>query len=279
MKKLLTAALCCLMLGTVCFGFTACGDTELSGFDTDMIRAFASANDLEVEFRLIQWKQKEMELESGRSDLVWNGLTVTDERRNAMELSIDYLRNFQAVVIRTADKDKFKTKEDLLTKAAKLTAEAESAGEEQMATFTGCETKSVQAQRDALLEVKTKHCDAAIIDSTMANYMTKTEGSEFGDLMMIEDLYLVEEHYAVAAKKGNVGLIAKVNEFFKKSSDDGSITTTAKKYGLDSLLESKYDVPKSYDSLTAEEKASWEAVVAKGKLVVAYTVNPPIAIA
>lgn len=279
MKKILTAALCCLMLGTVCFGFAACGEPELSGFDTDMATAFAKENNLEVEFRLIVWKQKEMELESNKCDLVWNGMTVDEERREAMELSINYLRNYQAVVIRTADAEKFKTMDDFKTNAAKLVAEEGSAGEGQFSLFEGITSRTVESQRDALLQVKSRHYDAAIVDSTMANYITNAEGSEFNDLMMIENMPLAQEDYAVAAKKGNVGLIAKVNEFFKKSSDSGMIKTTAEKYGLESLLEDSYDVPRSYDSLTAAEKKSWEDIVAKGKIIVGYTINPPIAIA
>ena len=99
----------------------------LVGFDIELAEAVAEFLDLEVKFELIEWSAKEAKLEGGSIDCIWNGMTITEERLAAMEISIPYLNNKQVAVIRKADKDKYTTTESM--KNAIMGAEAGSAGE------------------------------------------------------------------------------------------------------------------------------------------------------
>lgn len=88
-------------------------DDKLTGFDIELARNVIayfnetySAN-IEIEFQVITWSQKETMLENGSIDLVWNGMTITDERVASMEMGIPYLANKQAAVIRKADAKKY----------------------------------------------------------------------------------------------------------------------------------------------------------------------------
>ena len=101
-------------------------DDELVGFDIELAKAVADYYGLEVEFKLINWDTKEAELESKAIDCIWNGMTITDERKENMAISIPYMNNKQVAVIRKEDKDLYKTKDDM--KKALLGAEAGSAG-------------------------------------------------------------------------------------------------------------------------------------------------------
>ncbi len=80
---------------------------ELIGFDIELAKAVADVLNLEVKFELIEWSAKEAKLEGGSIDCIWNGMTITEERLAAMEISIPYLNNKQVAVIRKADKDKY----------------------------------------------------------------------------------------------------------------------------------------------------------------------------
>ncbi len=80
---------------------------ELIGFDIELAKAVADILNLEVKFELIEWSAKEAKLEGGSIDCIWNGMTITEERLAAMEISIPYLNNKQVAVIRKADKDKY----------------------------------------------------------------------------------------------------------------------------------------------------------------------------
>ena len=85
----------------------------LKGFDIDLAKAvFAYLNatystEIEVEFIIIDWSQKEAMLENGSIDLVWNGMTITEERQAEMCISVPYLANKQVAVIKKADAEKY----------------------------------------------------------------------------------------------------------------------------------------------------------------------------
>ena len=88
-------------------------DGQLVGFDIELAKAVAEYLQLQVEFKIINWNTKEAELQSGSIDCIWNGMTITAERQANMAISIPYMNNKQVAVIRKADKDKYKTTEDM----------------------------------------------------------------------------------------------------------------------------------------------------------------------
>lgn len=110
------------------------GDKTTGGFDTDLAKAvFAKINsdlgtNIKVEFKLIEWRNKESEMEAKTIDCVWNGLTVTPARAAQWSITMNYLENKQCAVIRKADKDKYNSYDAL--KNARIVAEDGSAGED-----------------------------------------------------------------------------------------------------------------------------------------------------
>lgn len=102
-------------------------NNELIGFDIELAKAVAAKLGLTVEFSLIEWNSKEALLEAKSIDCIWNGMTITEERLAAMEISIPYLNNAQVAVIRKDDADKYKNTADM--SEAIVGAEAGSAGE------------------------------------------------------------------------------------------------------------------------------------------------------
>lgn len=73
---------------------------ELIGFETEFAKAVATKLGLEVKFQVIDWNSKETELASKNIDCIWNGMTITPERAENMQVSIPYMQNKQAVVVR-----------------------------------------------------------------------------------------------------------------------------------------------------------------------------------
>ena len=89
--------------------------------------------EVKVTFMVIDWNSKEALLENGTIDLVWNGMTITDEREAAMTISVPYLANKQVAIVKKADATKYgATKEEFFQKTddAIIIAEKGSAGEE-----------------------------------------------------------------------------------------------------------------------------------------------------
>ncbi len=114
-------------------------DAELIGFDIDLAKAVVNylnatySTEVEVEFIVIEWNEKEALLANGTIDLVWNGMTITEERLAEMEISVPYLANKQVAVVKKADASKYgATKDEFFAKTADaiIIAEKGSAGEE-----------------------------------------------------------------------------------------------------------------------------------------------------
>ena len=86
---------------------------QLIGFDIDLAKKVVDYlnakynTEIEVEFTKIEWATKEAKLENGDLDLVWNGMTITEERLNAMTISVPYLANKQVAVVAKADAEKY----------------------------------------------------------------------------------------------------------------------------------------------------------------------------
>ena len=106
---------------------------QLTGFDVELAREVIAAlnaeydTDVEVTFLEIDWNNKENDLEQGMIDLVWNGMTITPERIDKMQISVPYLTNRQVAVVLNKDADVYTSIESM--KDAIMTAEDGSAGE------------------------------------------------------------------------------------------------------------------------------------------------------
>ncbi len=114
-------------------------DAKLVGFDIDLAKAVVAylnakySTEVAIEFIVIDWNEKEALLANGSIDLVWNGMTITDERLANMEISVPYLANKQVAIVKKADAAKYgANKEEFLknTDDAIIIAEKGSAGEE-----------------------------------------------------------------------------------------------------------------------------------------------------
>jgi polar amino acid transport system substrate-binding protein len=110
---------------------------RLIGFDTEFAEAVCEILGVTPEFIVINWDTKEIELQAKSIDCIWNGLTVTEERKENMDFSASYIKNMQVPVIASKNKDRFKTVDDL--KKAALVAEAGSAGETEAKSLAGVE--------------------------------------------------------------------------------------------------------------------------------------------
>ena len=198
---------------------------EWIGFDADLARAFAESLGVKTEFTVIDWDNKTLELNAGNIDCIWNGMTLTDGVKAAMETSKPYCGNAQVVV---APKDKAA---GLDYGALTFAVEAGSAAEE-LAQEKGWKVASMQSQGDALLEVASGASDACIIDQLMAGAMIG-EGTSYPDLVLVEGLNA--EEYGVGFRKGS-DLAAKLDAFLDGKYKDGTLAQVAQKYGIDVKL-------------------------------------------
>lgn len=204
-------------------------DGEWIGFDADMAKAFAESLGVEAEFQVIDWDNKVMELDGKTIDVVWNGMTLTEEVTSAMDCTNAYCNNAQVVIVPADVADQYQDVDSV--KGLSFAVESGSAGMEQVQAL-GATYTEVADQATALMEVASGTSDAAVIDSLMAAAMVG-EGTSYANLTYTVGLN--NEEYGVGFRKGS-DLVEKLNDFFKTSYDDGTMMQIAETYGVQAAI-------------------------------------------
>ena len=207
----------------------------LIGFDTEFAQALCEKMGLEPEFVVIDWSTKEIELKARSIDCLWNGLTVTEERKENMAFSESYMENKQVVVIRAADADKYTDVAGIA--AGALVAEEGSAGESAIAAdaaLSGAVYTPISNMASCLMEVKAGTADAAVLDVVMASAMVG-EGTDYADLMIVDGVELAVEEYAIGFRVDS-NMPAAVDPVIDELYADGTMAELAEKYELTSML-------------------------------------------
>ena len=200
---------------------------EWIGFDADLARKVAEALGVDVEFSVIDWNNKLMELDSRTVDCLWNGMTITDEITGGASATNPYVHqnNPQGALLKADVAGDYQDEASL--SGLNFAVEAGSAGEA-AAQEAGLTYVSVSDQATALMEVSSGTSDACIVDLLMAGAMIG-EGTSYPDLTYT--VRLTEEDYGVGCRKGS-DLTDFINEQLKVLYDDDTIAELAEQYGI-----------------------------------------------
>lgn len=205
-------------------------DGEMTGFDTEFTEAVCKKLGLEPKFQVIKWNSKELELSTKSIDCIWNGLTVTEERKANMDFSTAYLKNKQCVVVKKDNLASYTS--NAACSGKKAAAEKGSAGET-AATELGAKITTVQAQVSALTEVLSNAVDFAVVDYTLG--LSMCGKGDYANLAIAENITAAPEEYAIGFRKGS-DIVEKVNAAIEELKADGTLAALAAKYGLEDLL-------------------------------------------
>ena len=211
------------------------GTENLIGFDTEFTKAVCDKLGVEPEFQIIDWEQKEVLLKGGNIDVIWNGLTVTEDRKANMGFTKSYLKNRQCIVINKANADKYTDTASLAS--AIISAEKGSAGESAVAADANLKNAQYVAssnQQGALVGLKAGNFDAIIIDHSLA--AASCGKGDYADMMILESVQLEDEYYAIGFRVGS-DMIEKVNAIIDELIEDGTLAAIAAKYGKTDVYE------------------------------------------
>lgn len=197
---------------------------RLVGFDIDMARESTKRMGGDVEFKAIDWSAKEAELNSGRIDLLWNGLTITEERRKNINFTAPYMGNHQIVVVRTGSP--IKTKADMAGKVIGIQDGSTAVDAVEKETEVAASFKELKKYGDnvtALLDLNTGRVDAVVLDEVVGRYyITKRPG----EYEVLEDNFGTEE-YGVGLRKSDTELLDKLNQTLDAMKADGTAAKIA----------------------------------------------------
>lgn len=211
---------------------------EFVGFETDFAKAVCEELGVEAKFQLISWEAKETELAAKTIDCIWNGMTITDERLEAMSISTPYMANKQVLIVKAENADKYLKPEDM--DGAKIVAEIESAGEgvaKEDAFFAKAQYTSVADQATALMEVASGVSDGCVVDYVLSIGMIG-EGTDYEDLVVVDSLAFADEEYGIAFRKDS-DTTAAVNEAISALVANGKLQEIAANYKLEAQLIAK----------------------------------------
>ncbi|MEE0931401.1 MAG: transporter substrate-binding domain-containing protein, partial [Acutalibacteraceae bacterium] len=209
---------------------------KLTGFETEFAEKVCEELGVKATFQKIDWDSKEVELNSKTIDCIWNGLTITDERKENMDISTPYMENKQVMITKAENADKYKNAEDLI--GATVVAEKKSAGEDVAKNdefFAKADYVPVDSQAKALLEVKSGTADIAVIDYVMSIGTIKN-GSDYKDLKVVEGEGFSPEQYGIAIRKNSPETLKKINDAIQQVADNGDLKKIAEKYNLQDLI-------------------------------------------
>lgn len=190
----------------------------LVGFDIDLAREAAKRLGAEVEFKPIDWNAKEAELGGKRVDVLWNGLTITEPRKEKIAFTAPYLENRQIVIV-TAQ-SAVKTKADLAGKVIGV-QEGSSAVEAIDKDPAGKTVKQLKKFGDnvtALMDLTAGRLDALVVDEVVGRYYTAKKPGEYAIL----DEHFGTEEYGVGVRKDDAELLGKIQKAMDEMKKDGA---------------------------------------------------------
>jgi len=192
---------------------------DLVGFDIDLARAVAEKLGVELVVKPIDWSAKEMELESGNIDVIWNGYTITQDRIEKVQFTKPYLNNEQYLVVK-ADSD-IKTMGDLAGKVVGV--QTESAAEELVVADAGFndslkELRTYDDYQLALNDLQSSdRIDAVAVDKILIEYvMQQTPGT-----FKVLDESLGTEYFGIGCRKGSVAFADAIDKALDDLKNDG----------------------------------------------------------
>ena len=192
---------------------------EYTGFDLNLAKEVASRLGLEYKAQPIAWDSKDMELESGNIDCIWNGFTITG-REDDYIWTTPYMANKQVFVV--ANDSDIKSQADLAGKVVEVQADSSAEAalkENQDLANTFGHLLTTPDYNTAFMDLEQGAVDAVAMDVIVAGYQIKQRNADF----KILDDSLSEEEYGVGFKKGNTELRDKVQGALEEMAADGTL--------------------------------------------------------
>ena len=260
-KKLLKKGLIIATIGTLAISLVGCGSKEktntmdkdtlvlgfddtfvpmgfkgddgnYTGFDIELAEEISKKLGKKIEYQPIDWTMKESELKNGNIDFIWNGFSITDERKKELDFTKPYLKNKQ-IIITLKDSD-IKTKKDLNGKI--VAAQDQSSAVDAIGDYKDNfkELVTFSTNDEALRDLEAGRCDAVVADEVLSKYYINLKGAD--NYKVLEDNF-GEEEYAVGVRKGDKELIDAWNKAYDELVKDGTASELSKKWFGDDIIE------------------------------------------
>ncbi len=202
-------------------------NNEIVGFDIDIAKEVCNRLGVKLVTQPIDWNAKEQELATKQIDCIWNGFTVTEERKQSLTFSMSYVNNAQVLIV--LDSAPYKGLADLAGKTVSLQAGSSAAEALDDSPEFKKSLKNVVELKDnltALMDLEAGGSDAVLMDLLVANYAIQQSAKP----MRILEESLANEEYAVGFRLGEIELANAVNNAMLDMVKDGSMAKIAESW-------------------------------------------------
>ncbi len=194
---------------------------DLVGFDIDLAREVATRAGWDISFQPIDWSMKETELNAGNIDLIWNGYSITEERKEKVNFSKPYLANSQ-IVITLSDSD-IESLSDLEGKLVATQAESSSLDAARsipglIESFEGGKLIEYATFNEVFNDLESGRAKAIIADEVLARYYMANKGAD-GYKVLKENLG--PEEFGIGVRKDDADLLTELDDALNAMKEDG----------------------------------------------------------
>ena len=208
-----------------------------TGFDIEAAKWVANDQGFELEFQYIDWDAMATYLETGTRDLIWSGLSITEERKAKMDFTEPYWKIAIGVA---GQKDAGLTMDDFFSGKYTIGVQAGCSADEGLADYLGQELYDQMMKEGKIKNTYTtfalsmqdllnKRVDFVIFDDVGIKDFVNKHTDKLVFVGTVED---TEEEFAVAVKKGNSELLAKLNAGLANLQKSDDWTALQVKYGF-----------------------------------------------
>ena len=205
-------------------------NNEITGFDIDVAKEASKRLGREVEFKAIDWESKEAELKSGRVDVLWNGLDITEKRKENMMFSDPYMDNRQIVFVSKGKAQNIKSESDLAGKTVGTqsggTAEEYLDGNAQLKGSMK-ELKKYSDYISAFMDLENGRLDAIVSDEITGRYYMSKHPEK---LEALEVVVGPVSTFGIGFRKDDQALRDQVQKAMDDMRKDGTIAKIAEKW-------------------------------------------------
>jgi polar amino acid transport system substrate-binding protein len=206
---------------------------QIVGFDVDLAKEAGKRLGVEVSFKPIDWSAKEAELNGKRIDVLWNGLTITEERKANILFTKPYLENRQIIMVPANSPIQDKAGLAGKTVGVQDGSSAVDAVHKDAGTAKSLkELKKFSDNVTALMDLSAGRLDAIVVDEIVGRYYI---GKKANENRILADHFGAEE-YGVGVRKGDSELAGKLDEALDEMKADGTGRDISRKwFGADIL--------------------------------------------
>lgn len=204
-------------------------DGEYVGFDLELAQEVCDRNDWKLVKQPVDWDAKDMEIDSGTIDCIWNGFTMNG-REDEYTWSDPYIDNKQVMVVATDSG--INSFDDLSGKLVETQADSSALaalqGDQKELAGTFGSLTEIAEYNTAFMDLESGACDAIAMDIGVAYYQINSRKNP--DDYKVLDEEISSEQYAVGFKLGNEELRDKVQATLDEMAEDGTVAKIAEKY-------------------------------------------------